>query len=92
MSRCPPPLGPMCWGGRSSTCQASSPTVSATGPTSLGSLLCSLAPGASASSKKGTSEWPEAEELSGSLLELQDTGWFLNWALVVLGEAEILYR
>ena len=28
MSRCPPPLGPMCWGGRSSTCRASSPTVS----------------------------------------------------------------
>lgn len=28
MSRCPPPLGPTCWGGRSSTCQASSPTVS----------------------------------------------------------------
>lgn len=28
MSRCPPPLGPMCWGGKSSTCRASSPTVS----------------------------------------------------------------
>lgn len=28
MSRCPPPLGPTCWGGRSSTCRASSPTVS----------------------------------------------------------------
>ena len=28
MSRCPPPLGPMCWGGRSSICRASSPTVS----------------------------------------------------------------
>lgn len=28
MSRCPPPLGPMCWGGRSSICRASSPMVS----------------------------------------------------------------
>ena len=28
MSRCPPPLGPTCWGGRSSTCRASSPMVS----------------------------------------------------------------
>lgn len=28
MSRCPPPLGPMCWGERSSICRASSPTVS----------------------------------------------------------------
>lgn len=28
MSRCPPPLGPMSWGGRSSICRASSPTVS----------------------------------------------------------------
>lgn len=28
MSRCPPPLGPMSWAGRSSICRASSPTVS----------------------------------------------------------------
>lgn len=34
--------------------------VSATGPVVPGNLLCILAPGASASSKEGTQEWPEA--------------------------------